>query len=658
MKLLSLKMINARSHKESFIEFHDGITVIFGKTGSGKSTILMGIYYALFGSMDVSSSEIMARNAKKMIVELKFMQNNDEYVVMRGLKKTGTSIIIDSENTKVMKNGVQLNALGRSGDITSIISEVLGFSNDSKPNLMFQVLSYTKQDNIRNLIDMRKEERQEFIDKILQLSKYKAAFENLKPLIDKYYFEYEKIIQIIEFLKAEQESEKKLEEKISGLREKIIDNEKKLEVIDSAIESKSNELKKNSVELDELKKKSEQALICGQRKKHFEELIERLKKEKQDIEVKIFALEPNISGRSENMEALEKELGNEASKIRVIDYRIEKLKAEKSQFSGLKGACPTCKQEINETHMAGLKSKNEEELNIISEEKKFLEEKVFRIRELLESQKKFLEAKKELDNLKSSANIWGGQIAKAESELNALPIQKIECFKEKIDEAEAEFKKLSDKINDLRSKKAAIESSNFEIKSQIDSIEKESGEKKEKMAYYAKKAGEKSRIKSTLDFLSMIRANVKDIRQIIRSRFLNDFKNSFAKKFEEIRSNDNEYYVEINSDYEPIAYSLEGASVPINHLSGGEKTSAALAYRLALSDLAGEMNNLMPAELLILDEPTSGFDNDDVKALPDALSSLSSIPQIIIVTHEELLKEVANNCVEIKKAGGFSKIFY
>jgi len=139
---------------------------------------------------------------------------------------------------------------------------------------------------------------------------------------------------------------------------------------------------------------------------------------------------------------------------------------------------------------------------------------------------------------------------------------------------------------------------------------------------------------------------------------LNDFKNSFAKKFEEIRNNDEEYYVEINENYEPIAYSSSGEEVPISHLSGGEKTSAALAYRLALSDLAGVMNNLSPSELLILDEPTTGFDSDDVKALPEALDNISSIPQIIIVTHEALLKEIADNVIDVEKKSGFSKISY
>jgi exonuclease SbcC len=175
---------------------------------------------------------------------------------------------------------------------------------------------------------------------------------------------------------------------------------------------------------------------------------------------------------------------------------------------------------------------------------------------------------------------------------------------------------------------------------------------------FEEKSKEKNHVKLCLDFLNKLRGNIKDIRQIIRSRFLNDFKNSFAKKFEEIRNNDDEYYVEINQDYEPVAYSSEGVEVPINHLSGGEKTSAALAYRLALSDLAGEMNNLMPSELLILDEPTTGFDNDDVKSLPVALSSLSSIPQIIIVTHEALLKEIADNSIDVIKENGVSKITY
>jgi hypothetical protein len=58
----------------------------------------------------------MRRGAKRMVIELKILQSGNEYEIIRGLKRVNGSIIIDSDNLKVLKNGVQLNALNRANE--------------------------------------------------------------------------------------------------------------------------------------------------------------------------------------------------------------------------------------------------------------------------------------------------------------------------------------------------------------------------------------------------------------------------------------------------------------------------------------------------------------------------------------------------------------
>jgi exonuclease SbcC len=153
-----------------------------------------------------------------------------------------------------------------------------------------------------------------------------------------------------------------------------------------------------------------------------------------------------------------------------------------------------------------------------------------------------------------------------------------------------------------------------------------------------------------------MREDIRNIREIIRNNFLEDFKQEFQKKFEEIRKYEEEYSVDIKNDYEPIAFSLSGEEVPITNLSGGEKTSVALAYRLSLANLSAQISAIKPSEILILDEPTVGFDQEDIKALPTTLKNIKTIPQIIIVTHEEELKNAADYKFEVKKVSGKSVV--
>ena len=56
----------------------------------------------------------------------------------------------------------------------------------------------------------------------------------------------------------------------------------------------------------------------------------------------------------------------------------------------------------------------------------------------------------------------------------------------------------------------------------------------------------------------------------------------------------------------------QGFDTPIEFLSGGEKTSCALAYRLALNKVINDVvESIKTKDLLILDEPTDGFSSSN-----------------------------------------------
>ena len=50
MLLQQLRLQNIRSYLDETIEFPEGTTLLSGDIGSGKSTILLAIEFALFGS--------------------------------------------------------------------------------------------------------------------------------------------------------------------------------------------------------------------------------------------------------------------------------------------------------------------------------------------------------------------------------------------------------------------------------------------------------------------------------------------------------------------------------------------------------------------------------------------------------------------------------
>ena len=62
----------------------------------------------------------------------------------------------------------------------------------------------------------------------------------------------------------------------------------------------------------------------------------------------------------------------------------------------------------------------------------------------------------------------------------------------------------------------------------------------------------------------------------------------------------------VDEDFTPIV-EQDGYEQNLRYLSGGEKTSVALAYRLALNSIVQKVAAGMKSNLLILDEPTDGF---------------------------------------------------
>ncbi|MEK6809752.1 MAG: hypothetical protein AABY40_03690, partial [Nanoarchaeota archaeon] len=101
-----------------------------------------------------------------------------------------------------------------------------------------------------------------------------------------------------------------------------------------------------------------------------------------------------------------------------------------------------------------------------------------------------------------------------------------------------------------------------------------------------------------------------------------------------------------------------GYEIAFNDLSGGEKTSAALAYRLALNKVINTLiHTINTKDLLILDEPTDGFSIEQLDKVREVLERLQA-RQTIIVSHESKIESFVQNIIRINKEGHISNVVY
>ena len=99
----------------------------------------------------------------------------------------------------------------------------------------------------------------------------------------------------------------------------------------------------------------------------------------------------------------------------------------------------------------------------------------------------------------------------------------------------------------------------------------------------------------------------------------------------------------------------DGWDQDVSYMSGGERTGVALAYRLALNSVLRKKTNVLKSSLLILDEPTDGFSNDQMVKIKNILDELDS-EQIIMVSHDRNLEGFADHVVRVRRDGDYSRV--
>ena len=111
----------------------------------------------------------------------------------------------------------------------------------------------------------------------------------------------------------------------------------------------------------------------------------------------------------------------------------------------------------------------------------------------------------------------------------------------------------------------------------------------------------------------------------------------------------------INEDFTPII-EQQGYEIDYEALSGGERTAAALAYRLSLNQIINNlMSKLNTRGLIILDEPTDGFSTEQLEKMRNILDELKT-EQMILVSHEAKIENFVQNIIRFEKKDGKSHI--
>jgi exonuclease SbcC len=167
MKLHRLRLVNFRQHADTEIAFGDGITGIIGPNGSGKTSLLEAIAWAIYGNPAARGDKDSIRNLRAkarapMRVELEFSLGNRTYVVERKLSEATLH-----ENGSVVANSIK--------EVTARLQRVLGMTHDEFFNTYF-----TGQKELAVLADATRPERAAFLSRVLRHEQLTIAQEHVR----------------------------------------------------------------------------------------------------------------------------------------------------------------------------------------------------------------------------------------------------------------------------------------------------------------------------------------------------------------------------------------------------------------------------------------------------------------------------------------------
>jgi len=186
-----------------------------------------------------------------------------------------------------------------------------------------------------------------------------------------------------------------------------------------------------------------------------------------------------------------------------------------------------------------------------------------------------------------------------------------------------------------------LKNSMEEEKSQIKQAEKQLEEKK--------KAWEQvETLKMENNILEVLRKSLREVVQpVMRKNNVLNVSRAFHTFYQEL-SDDNVDYAAIDEEGN-VDVTRNGEPSPVNSLSGGETTCAALALRLAIC------SSLTKNQLLLLDEPTIHLDELYRAKLRDFLSS-HNFEQLIVVTHDSTFDTLPAHIFKVEKRRGRSLV--
>ena len=376
-------------------------TLIVGKNGSGKSTILDALTFAFFGKpfREINKPQLLNTITDKgALVEVEFSIGSVEYMIRRGIKPN---------IFEVYQNGTLLNQSAEMKDYQEILEkQILKLNYKS-----FCQVIILGSATFLPFMQLSKGSRREIIEDLLDLQIFTVMNSVLKT----------KILANTEQLNFVTSEQKILEEKLKLIKQHLLEKQNSN---DKIIDEKKNLIEETKLEVESLNSKNATLVL---------ELL-KLKDSIKD----------------------ENSVNKKVSQLSQLKHKIEAKTAllfTDIEFFEKHDGCPTCKQEIEESFKLDTLNNKRSEIEQIEcglqELVKQHDELSERLSEILNIRSSITSLTMDQYNIQNKIETLIKYIKQLDKEITSISVAQTVDYSSKMTKLELELKEVTNKYNEL-----------------------------------------------------------------------------------------------------------------------------------------------------------------------------------------------------------------
>lgn len=711
MIVRELVMRNIRSYVDERIVFPTGSILLAGDVGSGKTSILLSIEFALFGLLrgELPADHLLRHGTDKGAVKLSFAIDGKEVIVERTLRKDSNGIKQGPGSLVIDGASEQLTPV----ELRARLLDLLGYSQDlvtKAKSLIFRYTVYTPQEEMKRILFESSDDRLETLRRVFGIDQYKRVRDNVLSVSRQLRAESKALVpQLEEIPQKRKELEglledveslvlrrKELEDVLAQRKSILVSKRKHFDSLEAAKSRFDDAQAKVRRLQDSLDDRRQAVHRVKDRLAHLEN-DERCAREELSSLKKEYACTKDIvededkarTSGVDSLEGIDAALVKVQSQERLVLDRIGKARAKEGSLAersaaatrsleklqGLVGQCPLCEQEVPHEHKERLSAVQKEVADEVKvkqvELSSFLvsaQEKLSSLRHMadaLRTRRSVLQRSlQRLATLKERVSFVAGQREDSVKELSEVE-KSVVAVSEEFAQAKKVVSQQEFSVDAFKESRDALEAARKQVQESEVSlagiVERQKGVaslvdrlQKDIVRLDALRL-RSSRLQSSMHWLGeCFSPAVERVERAVFASVHQEFSGLFSSWFDQIIA-DESFAVRLDGGFSPVI-SLNGYETSVESLSGGEKTAVALAYRLALNQVISEfVGTIRTRDLLILDEPTDGFSAHQLDRMRDVVDQLR-LSQLIIVSHESRVEGFVQHVLRVVKQEGVSRL--